>query len=964
MVNGELIMNNKIPSLIANTYRVISEIGSGGSGIIYLAEHLRLNKNVVLKTDKRTISTKPEILRREVDALKNINHTYIPQVYDFVVEEGITYTVMDYIDGESLDKPLRCGQRFTQAQVIEWACQLLEALIYLHSRPPHGILHADIKPSNIMLTSRGDVRLIDFNIALALGEEGAVSVGRSFGYASPEHYGIGYSTSPATVDITMDIKTDVSQNTFLNAETVLETSPGSGLNESTSGKKTIMLDVRSDIYSLGATLYHILTGERPAQKSVDVKPMSRKEYSPAIVDIIEKAMNPNPDLRYQSANDMLYAFQYIHENDPRYKKYRRNFILTLIFSILLFSMGGFTTFVGLKQMEQLQNAYALSEYSSNALHTGDISSAISYALQALPEKRNIFTPTNSAEAQKALTDALNVYDLSDGFKAFRTVDLGSAPLYVQLSPEGKTAAVIYAYNLVIIDTNKAKIITTLPVEDSALSEVKYIDENRAAYAGKSGIKVYDIAKGMELWNSGPATSIVISADRKTLATIYKDEGFARVYDIESGSIIREIDFDKKHQQVTVNDNFANPNDNLFAINKDGTFLGVSFSDGSLWVYDLTGNGKDLELFDSSSGYVHFEGGFFKQYFAFSATNPSSSVFVVIDTAKQVQTGGFESSNLFGVQADESGIYVQTENILVKIHPETGEQESLADTNRNIFQFARSNKHTLLAAGNEVLFFDKNVNLIDNHEIEYNVDFVQISNDIAIIGSMDIPYIQIMKFENHNDTELFSYSPSSYHDEARLSLDKKTVMLFSYDHLYLYNINGNLIAEKAILNAEQVYDQQYHKDKDGSYLEVIYNDGTVRAYSAEDTSLLYEKKGEKPDSILYEEFLTDTLRIESPLHGRPVAYNKKSGKLVKELEKDAYLTYVTQIREYIVTEYITVEGFRYGLLLNDKCEKIAYLPYLCDIVGNELIFDYPTGNLRKSHIYHIKELIELAREQIN
>lgn len=159
-------------NIIASTYEIIEKIGSGGGGIVYLGRHLRLEKLVVLKADKRTISAKPEVLRREVDALKDLSHTYIPQVYDFVEQDGVVYTVMDFIEGESLDKPLKRGQRFPQAQVIGWACQLLEALCYLHSRPPHGILHSDIKPANIMLTPQGDIRLIDFNIALALGEEG------------------------------------------------------------------------------------------------------------------------------------------------------------------------------------------------------------------------------------------------------------------------------------------------------------------------------------------------------------------------------------------------------------------------------------------------------------------------------------------------------------------------------------------------------------------------------------------------------------------------------------------------------------------------------------------------------------------------------------------------------------------------------------------------------------------------
>ena len=180
--------------LIGGTYRITGQISTGGGGgAVYIADHVRLGKKVVLKADMRKLTAKPDGLRSEVDALKNLSHTYIPQVYDFIEENETVYTVMDHIDGESLDKPLGRGERFSQAQVVEWARQLLEALMYLHNRPPHGILHADIKPSNIMLTPQGDVRLIDFNIALALGVEGAVSVGRSFGYASPEHYGLDNS---------------------------------------------------------------------------------------------------------------------------------------------------------------------------------------------------------------------------------------------------------------------------------------------------------------------------------------------------------------------------------------------------------------------------------------------------------------------------------------------------------------------------------------------------------------------------------------------------------------------------------------------------------------------------------------------------------------------------------------------------------------------------------------------------
>ena len=159
--------------VVASSYEIVEEIGHGGGGDVYLAYHLRLGKKVVLKADRRKISTDPRLLRREVDTLKELSHTYIPQVYDFFIENNTVYTVIDYIEGESLDKPLERGEHFSQAQVIAWAIQILEALCYLHA-PVHGeaqkgFVHSDIKPANIMRKPNQDVCLIDFNIALALG---------------------------------------------------------------------------------------------------------------------------------------------------------------------------------------------------------------------------------------------------------------------------------------------------------------------------------------------------------------------------------------------------------------------------------------------------------------------------------------------------------------------------------------------------------------------------------------------------------------------------------------------------------------------------------------------------------------------------------------------------------------------------------------------------------------------------
>ena len=138
-----------------------------------------------------------------------------------------------------------------------------------------------------------------------------------------------------------------------------------------------------------------------------------------------------------------------------------------------------------------------------------------------------------------------------------------------------------------------------------------------------------------------------------------------------------------------------------------------------------------------------------------------------------------------------------------------------------------------------------------------------------------------------------------------------------------------------------------------------NDGRILAYSAEDGALLWERQGDPPDLSLHEEFFTDNYRIESPLHSAPQVYDIKTGRFVRELERDAYLTYVTQSGDYIITQYLNTDGYVFGLLLDGACEILAVLPFLSDVMEDMLIFNYPTGNVREVRIHSLDEITELA-----
>ena len=305
--------------LLNGTYKIIESIGSGGGGEIYKAYHTHLKCNVAIKRIKDEIKGKIDE-RTEVDILTKIKHPFLPQVYDFVItDEGEIYTVMEFIEGSSFQELMKDGKKFTQEQVLKYAKQICDALCYLHSRKP-AIVHSDIKPANIMLTPEDNICIIDFNISSVLSEGGAFAVGKSDGYSPPEQYikkNKNSSQDEKTSFYETDVYTDKTEIALADeTEVMLETpryeqKKPDTTNSSSYVSKAIVsraiIDERSDIYALGATLYYLLTGKKP-EKSIDhVTPLKNvdKKIRKGFLHIIGKAMQKSPDKRYQSVSEMI-----------------------------------------------------------------------------------------------------------------------------------------------------------------------------------------------------------------------------------------------------------------------------------------------------------------------------------------------------------------------------------------------------------------------------------------------------------------------------------------------------------------------------------------------------------------------------------------------------------------------------------------------------------------------------------
>lgn len=293
-----------VGTVIDGKYELLKLIGKGGMSRVYLAMDKRLNKQWAVKEIiKNTRSRNNEIIVQsliaEANLMKKLDHPALPRIVDIIENKNTIYVIMDYIEGESLSSELEKHGAQPQELVIEWAKQLGEALDYLHTRKP-PIIYRDMKPANVMLKPDGSVKLIDFGIAREYKEgqsEDTVSLGTK-GYAAPEQFG------------------------------------GKG-----------QTDERTDVYCLGVTLYHLVTGKNPCEPPYELYPIRHwnPQLSGGLENIILKCTQLNPDDRYQSCAELLYDLDHYEEIDDSYKKKQKNklkIFSVVISACLIFSMIG------------------------------------------------------------------------------------------------------------------------------------------------------------------------------------------------------------------------------------------------------------------------------------------------------------------------------------------------------------------------------------------------------------------------------------------------------------------------------------------------------------------------------------------------------------------------------------------------------------------------------------------------
>ena len=291
----------EIGTVIDGKYEILKEIGRGGMSIVYLAMDKHLNKQWAVKEIRKKGSGKNDeivvnSLLAEANMMKKLDHPSLPRIVD-IIDNGITiYVVMDYIEGESLDKILNEYGAQPEEMVVNWAKQLCDALSYLHSQKP-SIIYRDMKPANVMLKPEGNIKIIDFGIAREYKEQNLAdtTVLGTKGYAPPEQY---------------------------------------------SGQT----DPRSDIFALGMTMHHLLTGVDPrnGEAYASVRQWN-PELSEGIEIIIDRCVEPAAENRYQSCADLLYDLEHPELITKGFKKIQRrkliSFIVALGLSVIMAITG-------------------------------------------------------------------------------------------------------------------------------------------------------------------------------------------------------------------------------------------------------------------------------------------------------------------------------------------------------------------------------------------------------------------------------------------------------------------------------------------------------------------------------------------------------------------------------------------------------------------------------------------------
>ena len=363
----------EVGTLLDGKYKILNEIGHGGMSVVYLALNERANKTWAVKEVRKDGGNDEEVVSQglvaETEMLKKLSHPNLPAIIDVIDREDSFIIVMDYIEGKSLQDVVNASGPQDAETVVEWARQLCDVLGYLHSRRP-PIIYRDMKPANVMLRPDGQVALIDFGTAreYKLTSKGDTTWLGTRGYAAPEQFG------------------------------------GHG-----------QTDARTDIYNLGATIYHLLTGYSPADTQFVIYPVGqlRPELAGSGIEkVVKKCCEPEPANRYQNCAELMYALDHVHDEDDAVRKSRsiRWAAFVTAAAVTLAGIAGMAVF------KTLENRTLESSYDQLIVRAGNVKNEIEEFAENMGKAMDL--KPEEPEPYNALLDGLVYNDVTEGENKF------------------------------------------------------------------------------------------------------------------------------------------------------------------------------------------------------------------------------------------------------------------------------------------------------------------------------------------------------------------------------------------------------------------------------------------------------------------------------------------------------------------------------------------------------------------
>lgn len=342
-----------------DTYEIRSIIGKGGMSTVYLAEHKRLHTRWAVKEVRKQQGARFDFLA-EANILKRLQHPMLPRIVDIFEDAYSIYIVEDFVEGITLEDLLKRQGRVEEPLALQWFRELCGVLRYLHTQRPNPIIYRDMKPSNIMLQPDGSLKLIDFGIAREYKQasSGDTTYIGTKGYAAPEQFG--------------------------RAQT----------------------DARTDIYALGVTMYHLLTGKSPYEPPYQFVPVRELDpsLSRGIEHILNRCVQLEPADRYQSVDELLYDLDHIYRFDKAWQRVRTiKRVRAAVIVVMLLASAGLMAAGRVVMAREKEDRYAELLDQAGRLCGSDYEECVA----VLDEARELFPGRPDADRQQTYALYLN-----------------------------------------------------------------------------------------------------------------------------------------------------------------------------------------------------------------------------------------------------------------------------------------------------------------------------------------------------------------------------------------------------------------------------------------------------------------------------------------------------------------------------------------------------------------------------